>query len=57
LGSPWAWEDDEVYVAAVLGDWFGAVLATPPDDENRPMLHDEFFDSYPGYRERSRPAP
>jgi hypothetical protein len=38
-------------------DWFGAVLAAPPNDEDRPMLHDELFDSYWRYREASRPTP
>jgi hypothetical protein len=40
-----------------VDDWFGAVLAAPPDDEDRPMLHDELFDSYWRYRETSRQTP
>ena len=34
-----------------VDDWFGAVLTAPPNDEDRPMLHDELFDSYWRYRE------
>jgi hypothetical protein len=39
-----------------VDDWFGAVLAAPPDGD-RPMLHDELFGSYWRYRETSRPTP
>jgi len=40
-----------------VDDWFGAVLAAPLDDGDRPMLHDELYDSYWRYREASRPTP
>jgi hypothetical protein len=40
-----------------VDDWRGAVLTAPPDDRDRPMLHDELFDSYRRYREISRPRP
>ena len=39
-----------------VSDWFGAVLAAPTEDEDRPMLHDELFDSYWRYREARRQA-
>jgi hypothetical protein len=39
-----------------VDDWLGAVLTAPPDDEDRPMLHDAFFDTYWRYREISHAA-
>jgi len=39
-----------------VDDWSGAVLAAPPGDEDRPMLHDELFESYWRYRVASRPT-
>ena len=40
-----------------VDNWHGAILTSPPGDEDRPMLHDELFDSYWRYREISRPIP
>jgi hypothetical protein len=37
-----------------VDNWSGAVLAAAPGDEDRPMLHDELFESYWRYREASR---
>ena len=34
-----------------VDEWYGAVLAKPSDNEDRAMLHDEFFESYWRYRE------
>ena len=33
--------------------WRGAAIREPVEDEDEPMLHDEFFDSYWHYRELS----
>lgn len=36
------------------GEWLGAELHAPSDDDDRPMLHDEFLESYWRYRELSQ---